>query len=469
MSKIVSPDKAFDRLQSDSLYRAALTALDILHEKGYQAFIVGGFVRDALLGRSIHDADLTCNAPYEDLIALFSEKGFAAHRTGEKHGTATVIVDGFPLEITRYRADGASRDHRHPEKISFVETIEEDLARRDFTINALAFSPDSGLVDPFGGIRDLEKGVVRCVGCPQKRFDEDALRIVRALRFASQLGFSLEEKTAEAVHGCAPLLHNIARERIFKEFTLLLCGKDPYTFLMDYHDVVIGLFPDFKASWGFDQHTPYHIYSVYDHIAHCVQAIAATPLDRWVAFLHDVGKPAAWAPDETGRGHFPGHAKISAEVARRVARTYRMPRSFADDLILLVLRHDDMVEETPRAVKRMMRKLGGSPELFLHLSAMKRADTLSQAPQCAGRLKMVAHLEEILAEVLEQDAIFQTRDLAVGGKDLIAAGYTPGPAFRELLDAALDAVVDERIGNSSGEIWGFWEKEGYLEKIKAAP
>lgn len=461
---ILSVDEAFEAVRNLPLFHAALEAIAVLEKAGFSTYIVGGFVRDAFLARTIHDADLACNAPYDELVSLFQNQGFYVHKSGEKHGTATVIVQDFPLEITRFRQDGSYTDLRHPENISFVETIEQDLARRDFTINAMAFNPHAGLVDPFGGRIDLKAGIIRCVGCPKERFDEDALRILRALRFGSQLDFKLDSSTEQAVRNCALNLCAVSAERLFSELTLLLCGANPYDFLMHYHDIIDVLIPELSPAWKFNQKTPYHIYDVYDHIAHCVQAIDNTPLDRWVALLHDVGKPASFAPDETGRGHFPGHAKASKRMAHDISKRYKMPRAFSDDLLLLIERHDDVIEETPRAVKRMLRKLDGRNDLFAHLCAMKRADTLSQAPQCAGRLKMVAHLEKILDEVLEQDAVFQVHDLAVNGNDLIAAGLTPGPVFRELLDAALDAVVDERIENSSEEIWKFWKEEGYLEK-----
>ena len=468
MSQTLSSNDSLQALQDLPLYQAACTALTTLEEAGYEGYLVGGFVRDALLGRSIHDADLACNVPYDTLLALFREKGFTAIPTGEKHGTATVLIDDFPLEITRYRTDGDYLDHRHPESVHFVETIEQDLARRDFTINAMAYNPRTGVIDPFDGQSDLAQKTIRCVGSSDARFNEDALRILRALRFASQLGFSLESETARAVHEHVKDLSEISVERLFKEFTSLLCGKNPYPLLMEYHDVVFQLIPELSASWEFDQHTPYHIYTVYDHIAHCVQAIDNTPLDRWVALLHDVGKPAAWAPDEKGQGHFPGHAKISKICAREIARRFKMPRAFAEDMALLVGRHDDIVEETPRAVKRMLRKLQERPDLFLHLCAMKRADTLSQAPRCAGRLEMVANLERILDEVLEENAAFSLRDLAVSGKDLVSAGYAPGPEFRVTLEAALEAVINEQIKNDAEEIWRFWDTEGFLAKLRKA-
>ena len=453
---------------SQPLFQAALTAIETLESAGYQAYLVGGFVRDALLGNPIHDADLATNAPYLDILSLFRESSYEAFPTGEKHGTATVIINGFPLEITKFRADGEYCDHRHPAQVHFVQTIEQDLARRDFTINAIAFNPRTGIIDPYQGHLDLAQKRIRCVGCAQTRFKEDALRLLRALRFASQLEFTIEEQTAQAIHECAADLSHISQERIFKELTLFLCGKAPYDLLGEYHDVMFLLIPELQATWNFDQKTPYHIYTVYDHIAHCVAAINNTPLDRWVAFLHDAGKPAAWAPDETGRGHFPGHAKISAAYARAVAKRLKMPRAFAHDLLLLIARHDDVVQETPRSVKRMIQKLEGRTDLFSHLCAMKRADTLSQAPCCAPRLAMVDNLERILQEVMAQEQAFSLRDLCVSGKDLIAVGYAPGPEFRLALNAALDAVVDERIENSAPAIWQFWEESEMLEQLRKA-
>lgn len=466
MNRAIPSNDLFTAVQDFSLYQSAMKALHILESAGYECYLVGGFVRDALLGRPVHDADLACNAPYDALTGLFRERGFTAIPTSEKHGTATVLIDGTPLEITRYRVDGEYTDHRHPEHVQFVETIDQDLARRDFTINAMAYNPRTGIVDPFKGQDDLARKTIRCVGSSDARFREDALRVLRALRFSSQLGFSLENETAQAIHAHADDLLSISAERLFAEFTLLLCGENPYPLLMDFHDVIFKLVPELTATWNFDQRTPYHIYTVYDHIAHCVQAIDNTPLDRWVALLHDAGKPDAWAPDEKGQGHFPGHAKFSETKTRRIAHRFKMPHGFADDMALLVLHHDDVVEETPRAVKRMLRKLRERPDLFLHLCAMKRADTLSQAPRCIGRLEMVDNLERILEEVLEENEAFSLHDLALHGDDLISAGYKPGSGFRIALEAALDAVIDNRIENNASEIWSYWEREGILSQLQ---
>ena len=459
---------AFERAQKTPLYGAACIALNVLEHAGYTAYLVGGFVRDALLGRPVHDADITSNIPYDALISLFKGKGYSVIPTGETHGTATVIINNIRLEITRYRADGTYTDHRHPDRVTFVQTLEEDLARRDFTINAMAFNPRKGIIDPFDGRADLAHKRIRCVGNAHERFREDALRILRALRFASQLEFTLEYKTAQAIHECAPLLKAIAIERIYSEFTLLLCGRAPYPVLMEYSDVVFLLIPELAPSWKFDQHTPYHIYDVYDHLAHCVAAINNTPLERWVALLHDVGKPAAYAPDKTGQGHFPKHAQISCELSRVIAHRFKMPRAFSHDMLLLIARHDDVVEETPRAVKRMLRKLDEKPELFLHLCAMKRADTLSQAPCCCERLTTIDHLENIVKQVLEEQAAFSLRDLCISGRDLLDAGYVPSPAFKTVLSAALNAVIDEQVENNKQSVWSYLEEKGYLKQLTKA-
>ena len=467
-STALRPAEALGAQQDSPLFQAALQAIAVLENAGYEGFIVGGFVRDALLGRPVHDADLASNAPYETLLSLFRSEGYSVISTGEAHGTATVIINNLRLEITRYRTDGTYADHRHPEQVTFVQSLEEDLARRDFTINAMAFNPRQGIIDPYEGRVDLAQKRIRCVGNAHERFREDALRILRALRFASQLEFTLDHKTACAIHECAPLLKAIAIERIYSEFTLLLCGRAPYPVLMEYSDVVFLLIPELAPSWKFDQHTPYHIYDVYDHLAHCVAAINNTPLDRWVALLHDVGKPAAYAPDKTGQGHFPKHAQISCELSRVIAHRFKMPRAFSHDMLLLIARHDDVVEETPRAVKRMLRKLDEKPELFLHLCAMKRADTLSQAPCCCERLTTIDHLENIVKQVLEEQAAFSLRDLCISGRDLLDAGYVPSPAFKTVLSAALNAVIDEQVENNKQSVWSYLEEKGYLKQLTKA-
>lgn len=434
--------------KDSALRKAACLALSLLEDGGFEAYFVGGFVRDTLLNRPINDADLTTNAPYESMVRLFENAGYTVHRTGEKHGTVTVVVEGFPLEITRYRTDGAYEDHRHPTQVTFVSTLEEDLARRDFTINAMAYNPRIGaLVDYHNGANDLRRGIIRCVGDPRQRFQEDALRILRALRFASQLNFTLEPETSLAIHENVELLGSVSAERLYSEFTKLLCGQNPFPILMEYSDVVFQLIPELKESWKFDQMTPYHKYDVYEHIAHTVENIPATPLCRWIALMHDAGKPAHFTRDEKGVGHFKRHAITSELLARQVAERFKMPRDFTEDLLLIVRRHDDVVEETPRAVKRMLFKLGGRPDLFEVLCDMKRADTLSQADRCLPRLEMVEHLRAIAADVLKEDEAFSLKQLDLSGEDLIALGLKPGPQFSQLLNAALEAVIDEACPN----------------------
>lgn len=444
-----------EQLNTNPLYCAALKAINLLEDAQFECFLVGGFVRDALLDRPISDVDLATNAPYHSFTALFKEAGFAVHETGAKHGTATVIVDGFPIEITRYRSDGVYTDHRHPQKVTFVDDLKEDLARRDFTINALAFNPGIGLIDCYDGMNDLESGIIRCVGNPSTRFDEDALRIVRALRFASQLGFSLEDITAQAVHANRKLLNSVSAERLYLEFTKMLCGKNAFPLLMEFHDVVFELIPELEDTWKFEQRTPYHKYDVYEHIAHTVENMPPLPLCRWIALMHDAGKPAHFTCDEKGIGHFKRHAITSERLARQVATRFKMPRDFTDDMLIVVRRHDDVVEETPRAVKRMMFKLNGRPDLFELLCCMKRADTLSQADQCLPRLEMVENLQSIAAEILAENEAFSLKQLDLTGNDLISLGLTPGPQFSQLLNTALEAVMDESCPNEKDALLRF--------------
>ena len=436
----------------DAFYSCGIEALHILNEAGFEAFFVGGMVRDAFLGRPTHDVDITTNAPYEEMCSAFQHAGWPTYRTGEKHGTLTVICNNTPLEITHYRHECCYSDHRHPDLVSYTSDLNEDLARRDFTLNAMAFHPDFGLIDPFQGLQDASKGIIRCVGDANLRFQEDALRILRACRFSSQLGFSLDPATAQAIHENRSLLACISAERTQAELSGLLCGSRPFPVLMEFADVIFEVIPELQASWKFDQNTPYHKYDVYEHIAHTVEHIDNTPLNRWVALLHDCGKPARYTCDENGVGHFKGHAKVSERLARAIAQRLKMPREFTDDLLLLILHHDDVIQETPKAVKRAMNKLGGRPELFESLCAMKQADTLSQADRCLPRLEMIENLRSIASGILEENEAFTLKQLDLSGDDLLALGLKPGPQFSELLQAALDAVIDEECINNKAAL-----------------
>ena len=436
----------------------ALRALEVLEGAGHEAWVVGGFVRDALRGAPAGDVDLATSAPWPAVQKAFERAGFRTHETGVKHGTLTVVVDGNALEVTTYRADGAYEDARHPASVAFVNSIEEDLARRDFTMNALAYHPARGLLDPYGGAADIEAGVIRTVGDPRARFGEDALRILRACRFASQLGFSIERATYEGMVACRDLQNRLSAERITREWEALLLGEHVHGALMATVDVLSATIPELSPMKGFDQRTPYHIYDVLEHTAYVVQNTPPDRLVRWAALFHDMGKPAAFFTDEDGTGHFYGHAKISVKLAREIMGRLTFSSAFAERVLVLVERHDDVIEAQPKAVKRALARLGGDTELFAALCDLKRGDALAQAPRCHGRVQLACDLEDVLAGILAADEAFSLRDLAIDGRDVMALGVAQGPAVGEALAAALDAVIDECVPNDPEALRDFVQR-----------
>ena len=441
--------------ESIELPAFARTALTVLESCGYEAWIVGGSVRDALLGRSGNDIDIACNARWTQTQSAFEAAGFSTHETGTEHGTLTVVVEGNAIEITTYRSDGRYSDGRHPSEVSFVNSIEEDLARRDFTINALAYHPDRGLLDLFKGLDDLRDGIIRTVGVPEERFGEDALRILRGCRLMSQLGFRIEDETLAAMKSSKCLLRRISQERITHEIEGLLMGDHAHDALMATIDVIAFVMPELVAMKGCEQRTPYHIYDVWEHTAWVVQHSPKTRLSRWAALLHDSGKPAASFIGPDGMGHFYGHAYASVELGRSLLERFLVAPALRDRILTLVRCHDDLIDPNPRAVKRALARLGGDVELFGALCDIKRADALSQAPQCAGRVELANELERILEAILAEDQVFSLKGLAINGRDILALGLEPGPAVGDVLKACLDAVIDERLENESDALLAF--------------
>lgn len=440
----------------------AATLLATLERAGFEAWIVGGFVRDRMIGRESHDVDIATDAPWQDVQRVCEDAGFSTHETGVKHGTLTVVITDasdetmkHAIEVTTFRADGAYADGRHPDAVSFVRTIQEDLARRDFTINALAYHPERGMLDLFDGIDDLGRGIIRSIGNPKKRFSEDALRILRACRFAAQLGFSIDADTYQAMLECKHLLAKVSAERVTSELDGFLQGAHVHDALMSTVDVLAFVLPELVAMKDCPQVTPYHIYDVLEHTAWVVQHTPPDRLTRWVALFHDMGKPAAafFSPD--GVEHFYGHANASMVIAHSIMDRLLMSPKFKEQALVLVKRHDEVVEANPRAVKRMLNRLNGNVELFRKLCDIKRADALSQAPRCAPRAELADDLKRVLEDVLVADEAFTVRDLAIDGTDAIAAGVPKGPAVGEALSRTLDAVIDGRIQNERDELLKF--------------
>ena len=425
-----------------------LRALSVLEAYGYEGYTVGGCVRDSLLGRAPNDWDITTNATPDEMKACF--KDFRVIETGIRHGTLTVIVDGMQLEITTYRNDGEYLDNRHPVQVTFSEHIEDDLSRRDFTVNAMAYHPTKGLVDLFGGREDLQNRAVRAVGDAKTRFCEDGLRILRAIRFASVLDFDIAEDTAKAVHECRNLLSGIAAERIREEFCKLICGKGAVRILREYIDVVAIFLPELSRCVGFEQNTKYHCYDVFEHTLQALALCENTDLvTRLGILLHDIGKPLCYTEDEKG-GHFKGHAPAGVEITKEVLARLRFDNETIRRMALLVEWHDIPLSAEKKRVKRLMQKLSDAD--ILRLLEVKRCDRLAHAKNYREIPPGLALIPSVIDEIRAEDACLSLRTLAVGGDDLMELGIPKGKQIGEMLHALLEEVIEERLPNEKNAL-----------------
>ena len=428
---------------------AALLAM--LRDAGFPAYTVGGCVRDALLGITPHDWDICTSALPDQMQQVF--KDLHTVETGLKHGTLSVVVNHVPYEITTFRVDGEYTDHRHPDSVSFVDNIAEDLSRRDFTVNAMAWSPDSGLVDLFGGREDLAAGVIRCVGDPALRFDEDALRVLRALRFASVYDFSIDPATDAAARKLAPSLHGVAGERIREELMKLLCGKGVGRILRAYPDVLSEIIPEIRPMVGYDQQNHHHSYDLWEHTVRAVENVPTEADFRLAMLLHDTGKPRVRTTDEHGEGHYRGHQAVSAEIAERAADALRLDNATRDRVILMVRYHDIPLRTETGEINLdrsfLLRKLNRFGEKDLRaLIRIHRADRIATGYSSPERedCRMKERLDALDALLAEQPC-FTLKDLAVNGRDLQAEGLR-GKEIGETLQRLLEAVMDGTLENT---------------------
>ena len=413
-----------------------------LEAQGYHTYAVGGCVRDHLLGLQPHDFDLCTAATPAQMQEVFS--GFPLVLAGVKHGTVGVVTADGVVEITTFRTEGTYQDNRHPDWVNFVTSIEDDLARRDFTINAMAWSPTRGLCDPFGGQEDLKNHILRAVGEPERRFREDSLRILRGVRFAVRYGLTPEPATLDAMFRLTPLMENLARERVFEELNRLLPGLDSEQ-LLRFAPVITEVIPELKASVGFQQHNPHHAYDVFTHISHVVENAPPEPALRWAALLHDVGKPATYTADETGCGHFYGHAKLGAQMAEDILRRLKAPNALREEVVQLIGLH--MLEMTPdrKLLRRRISQYG--MDFTRKLLVLMEADTSSKGVTKDLELARFAAIRSVLDEIEAENACLSLKGLAVGGRDLIRLGYTPGPAVGQCLEQLLSEVLEETLPN----------------------
>ena len=427
-------------------------ALERLEAAGYASYIVGGAVRDWLSGRQPHDYDVCTAALPQQVEQVFAD--CRVIETGLRHGTVSVILQGQPMEITTFRTEGTYTDGRRPDAVTFVTEIARDLARRDFTVNAMAWSPTRGLCDPFDGQRDLADGVLRCVGDPDTRLTEDALRILRALRFASQRGYRVEERTASALHRNRAQLAHISAERITEELLGILCGAHVGAVLMEFPDVIVQILPELAPMVGFDQHNPYHLYDVWEHTVRAVESVRPDPLLRLAVLFHDAGKPATYTVDDKGIGHFYGHPVRSHALAAQAVQRLRLSNRMEEQMLYLVRHHDTPLGKNPKHVRRKLAVHG--EQNFRALLAIKKADCIGQGTTPRNLTELLQQ-EQLLEQVLAEQSCLTRRDLAVDGNDLIAWGVK-GRAIRRYLAEMLAQVLDHPKYNTREKLHEIFEQ-----------
>ncbi len=423
-------------------------AIEKLERQGFSAYAVGGCVRDSLLGKEPFDYDITTSATPEETKAVFQNEQII--ETGIKHGTVTVLIEHRPLEITTFRLDLGYEDNRHPTGVLFTRSLQEDLARRDFTVNAMSYSEKTGVIDIFGGQSDLEHGIIRTVGSADTRFGEDALRIMRALRFASVLGFSIEEETANSIHNNKNLLKNVSAERLSSELVKLLCGKGAASVLKEYIDVLSVIIPELSVLKGYEQHHFRHHLDLLGHTAAVLENTPVEPVLRLSALFHDTGKPYCQSFDESGSAHYYGHAQKSTEIASKALSVLKFDTATREAVAELVLRHEERFSAEPKSIKRMLNKLG--TERFEQLLSLMQADEHGKAAEYRLPDSDFLNYRKIAAEIIAEKQCFSLKDLAVSGKDLIELGYKPSPEMGKILDNLLDAVIEGEIPNEKAAL-----------------
>lgn len=424
--------------------------ISVIESAGYEAFAVGGCVRDFIMHRACDDIDITTSAKPDELERILSENGIRFIETGLKHGTVTAVINGENYEITTYRTDGDYKDSRHPESVEFVADIKEDLSRRDFTVNAMAYNERKGIVDLFGGKADLEKGVIRAVGDPDKRFKEDALRIMRAIRFASVLSFSVEPETKKAIFDNRKLLKNVSAERIFSELSKLIMGDNVFTVLKDYRDIIAVVIPELEPIFNIPQNTKWHIYNVWEHTCKAVDSAPKDLALRLAMLFHDIGKAYTRTTDEKGTDHFIGHQRVSALYTEKALKRLKVPNEIYDRVMFLVPIHDMHIGTEDKKIKKWLSKVGESN--LRDLIEVKRADKLAQNPEMTEQeLENLNITQSRLDKIISDGEPFTVKDLAVNGNDMIALGLQ-GRQIGEALDNLLEKVIDNELPNEKSAL-----------------
>lgn len=440
----------------------AIMLMTLIENAGYEAYAVGGAVRDSLMNKPCHDIDITTSALPEITEKILESNNIKYVETGLKHGTITAVVDGEPYEITTYRTDGEYNDNRHPENVCFVSDIKEDLSRRDFTINAMAYSDKRGLVDLFSGKQDIDNRLIRAVGNPDKRFNEDALRIMRAIRFSCILDFDIEENTKRAIFKNKELLKNISAERLFTELSKLLSGDRVFDVLVEYSDVLAVFIPEIIPMFDCQQINSWHIYDVWTHTCKAVSSSKNDLKTRLTMLFHDIGKPSMKTTDENGINHFKGHQRVSADITAQILKRLKVSNDISNFLLTLIPVHDVHINPDKRSVRRWLSRLGKDSEgeyYLRHYLDVKRADCLAQnLEKTIPEIKILDEISLIIDELVEEEAALSVSDLAVNGFDLMSLGIK-GKDIGIALNSLLERVIDEELPN---------EKEILLNEVKKA-
>ena len=434
-----------------------LQCLEALEGASFATYAVGGCVRDHLLGLQPHDFDLCTAATPEQMQAVFSDRQLVL--AGLKHGTVGVVCPDGVVEITTFRTEGGYADGRHPDWVRFVTDIEADLARRDFTVNAMAFSPIRGFADPFGGQKDLKNRILRAVGDPERRFQEDALRILRGARFAAKYRLEPEAKTEEAMLRLAPLMEGLARERVYDELSKLLLSAEAED-LLRFAPIITQVIPELAPAVGFDQRSPHHAYDLFTHIAHVTAAVPRNLTLRWAALLHDVGKVPTFTVDENGRGHFYGHARESARIANEILLRLKAPTALRERAVYLAELHMTKPEPDRKLLRRWLSRYG--EETMDQLLILQEADMGSKGTGDPAEGAVFPKIRAILDEIKAENACLRISDLAVNGRDLIDLGFAPGKALGACLTHLLEQVLDERLPNQRQPL--LTEAKAFLER-----
>ncbi len=414
--------------------------ITLLISSGYKAYAVGGCVRDSIMHREIGDIDITVSAKPDELERILDKNNIKFFETGIKHGTITALLNGSTYEITTFRTDGSYLDSRHPENVMYVSNLNDDLARRDFTINAIAYNDNEGIIDIFGGEKDIQKGIIRTVGNPDKRFEEDALRIMRALRFASVLGFEIENKTKAALFKNKLLLNNISAERIYIEFVKLIMGDNAEKVLIDYRDIIAVIIPEIKVIFDYPQNCKWHIYDVYTHSIKSVAAAPKKDYIRLAMFLHDIGKPYCRTVGKSGQDHFKGHPKVSCELSDMILKRFKVSNDIYNKVMKLIEIHDLFITNDSADIKHWLNAIG--EELTFDYIDVKIADLKTHNPKLTEKeIKNLYNIRNITEEIIKANEPYRLSDLAVNGEDLKNRGYSGrdiGLKLNELLNIVID-------------------------------